>query len=331
MKQKNPSFEIMEVPVSTQNKKDLLDFWASIFGEGYLSDQNISPVLSGKEKAFNRDFVFIARIGKKIVSTVHLTTSKFDKRIGGIGEVATHQNYRGRGFARILCEMAIDAFEKMDGAWLFLGTSNPAAARLYHSLGWHYITGSRVMFRDSHGKNPEVFFKEYFEHIRKHNVGIVRGDMRFRLQVIPITIIPYDGPVLDLNAGLFSTRWFMQRSCMGLYPRYEKIDDGGAWFVALSGKFIAGIASVKFHEGNIGQIDGFCSSETGEDVLSDLYNTAIRYALKNRVREIHTVSDILDVKKMRFLSKLGCIPTDERIRIESKEAIIDAIVYKFLL
>ncbi|MCM8765066.1 MAG: GNAT family N-acetyltransferase [Candidatus Omnitrophica bacterium] len=330
MEWENLSFETIRVPVKKQVLSSLTDFWASIFGQEYLASQNTITILSGKEKNHNKDLIFAAKFKNSIVSTVHLTVSLFDKRIGGIGEVATVAEHRGKGFAKILCQNAIKEFEKMGGRWLFLGTSNPVAARMYHSLGWRYVTGSRVMFRDCEGQSPETFFTEYFLYIKKHKIRVVRGDTRFRLQVIPVAIIPYDEPLLDLNAGLFSTRWFIQQSCMGLYPRYENIDRAGAWFIALSGKFIAGISSVRFHS-DYAQIDGFCSLEVNEEILFNLYHAAIEYAVRNKAREIHMVSDVLDAKKKNFLLNIGCIPTDEKMKIESKEGIIDITVYRFPL
>ncbi|MCM8814693.1 MAG: GNAT family N-acetyltransferase [Candidatus Omnitrophica bacterium] len=330
MERKDFSFETIRIPAGEQISRRLLDFWGSIFGQDYLANQNTVSILSGKEKKLNRDIVLAAKYKNSIVSTVHLTVSLFDSRIGGIGEVATVTEHREKGLAKILCQKAIKEFEKMGGKWLFLGTSNPVAARMYHSLGWRYITGSRVMFRNSEGQSPEIFFAEYFRYIKNHKIRIVRGDTRFRLQIIPAAVIPYEGPILDLNAGLFSTRWFIQQLCMGLYPRYESIDRDGAWFVALSGKFIAGISSVKFHE-DYAQIDGFCPSEMGEKILLNLFHAAIEHALRNKTREIHMVSDVLDAKKKKFLLKMGCVPVNEKMKIESKEGLIDISVYKFSL
>ncbi|MGC8804940.1 MAG: GNAT family N-acetyltransferase, partial [Candidatus Ratteibacteria bacterium] len=275
-----------------------------------------------------RDFLFIAQLGINIISTVHLTVSRFDKRLGGIGEVATLKQCRGRGIAKALCSMAINTFEDSGGKWLFLGTSNPAA-RLYYSLGWHYLMGTKIMLRNSNGKNPEVFFSEYLSAIKTNKIRILRGDSRFRLQIIPLIIIPYDYPVLDLNAGLFSARWYIQRFCMGLYLHYEKLEENGAWFVAISGKFLGGIVNIVFHEKYIAQIDGFCIPGIERKIMPNMYGTAIDYAKKNNVSEIHMVADALDEKKKQMLLKIGCIPTGERVKVESKEGILDIIVYGY--
>lgn len=322
-------FEKLEVPVKNRLCEELLNFWSNIFGSEYVSNQNLSSILSGNEKKFNRDLIFIVRTSESIISTVHLTISKFDKRIGGIGEVATLNCFRGKGFAKILCRMAIEEFEKNRGKWLFLATSNPVAARIYHSLGWRYIAGTKVMLRISNNHNNiETFFNNFLLRLKTSKVKIVRGSPELRLQLIPAVLIPSDQVVLDFNSGIFSVRWFVQRYCMGLYPKYEKLDGNGAWFVALSGKFIAGLVSVRFYD-DFAQVDGFCVPGVSEKVLNKLYQSAISFAQKNNFSNIHMIADKLDKKKNEFLLKIGCLPTEERVRVESKDGILDMIVYSF--
>ncbi|HOK80030.1 MAG TPA: GNAT family N-acetyltransferase [bacterium] len=329
MDEKTFSFKRIDIPVERPVIDKLLEFWRGIFGNEHVLNQNLYSILSGKERNHNRDFLFIAQHKTSIISTVHLTISEFDKRIGGIGEVATLKQYRGKGIAKALCSIAIKTFEDNGGKWLFLGTSNPVAARLYYSLGWHYIMGTKIMLRNSSGKSPEVFLRQYFSAVKNNKIRILQGDSRFRLQIIPLVIIPYDEPVLDLNAGLFSTRWYVQRSCMGLYPHYEKLEEHGAWFVAISGKFLAGIVSIVFHDKSVAQIDGFCIPGIDKKVMLNLYETAIDYAKKSNASEIHMVADALDEKKKQLLLKIGCIPTNERVKFESKDGILDMIVYRY--
>ncbi len=305
-------------------------FLEKIFGQDFVETQNIFFLsFQANEKKFNRDFVFIVRHNNSVVSTAHLTISRFDRKLGGIGEVATAGEFRGRGLAKVLCNMAISEFEKQGGKCLFLGTNNPAAARLYHSLGWKYIPGSRVMVRFSDGNKEIDLFLNGRKKFRNKKTVIFKGDARFRLQIIPLILFPFDEIVLDLNAGLFSTRWFVQKSCMGLYPRYEKIDESGAWFVALSGKNVVGLSSVKLNDDRCAQIDGFCLPETGEKVMKNLYLEAVNFARKNGAGEIHMVADYLDIKKKNLLLEIGCIPQEERITIESREGLLDIITFKF--
>ena len=45
----------------------------------------------------------------------------------------------------------------------FLGTVNPAAARVYHRLGWRKLAGAEVMANILSGESPEAFLVEYFQ------------------------------------------------------------------------------------------------------------------------------------------------------------------------
>ncbi|MCM8817303.1 MAG: GNAT family N-acetyltransferase [Candidatus Omnitrophica bacterium] len=331
MEKKEFPVESLEVPVFQKIASELCTFWGNIFGQDFVETQNLFYILAGKERKFNRDFVFIAKHKDSIVSTVHLTISRFDKRIGGIGEVATAAEFRGKGLAKILCNLAISLFEKQGGRYLFLGTNNPAAARLYYSLGWKYVPGSRVMIRSSNDNKDISLFLDGRKKSCNKKINILRGDARFRLQIIPLALFPFDEIVLDINAGLFSTRWFVQKSCMGLYPHYKKIEETGAWFVAISGKNVVGLSSVKLDDNHGAQIDGFCLPEIGEKVMRKLYLKAVDYACKNGANEIHMVADSLDTRKKKLLLKLGCIPQGERIMIESREGLLDIITFRFPL
>ena len=104
-------------------------------------------VLGGRECDTNLDIVYVVKDGSQIVATTHLTISRSDPRIGGLGEVATLATHRGRGLAGALCGRAAEEFDAAGGEGLFLGTDNPAAARIYQRLGWRYLPHTHVMRR----------------------------------------------------------------------------------------------------------------------------------------------------------------------------------------
>ena len=58
-------------------------------------------------------------------------TPRANPEFAGIGEVATRPEYRGQGIANRLCRQALDEFAEQGGEVVFLGTENPAAARIY--------------------------------------------------------------------------------------------------------------------------------------------------------------------------------------------------------
>ena len=76
--------------------------------------------------------------------------------------MATPSAYRQRGIAAELCRLALEEFQSKGGNAIFLGTSNLAARRIYHRLGWRKLAGTNVMASISDGRSPEEYLVDYF-------------------------------------------------------------------------------------------------------------------------------------------------------------------------
>ena len=66
--------------------------------------------------------------------------------------------------------------------------------------------------------------------------------------------------MLDANVQMFSTRYAIQKSCEGLYPRYQAVRRGGQgnWFVARTEDgCVVGLSTVLINEEGKSRIDGF--------------------------------------------------------------------------
>ena len=85
--------------------------------------------------------------------------------------------------------------------------------------------------------------------------------------MIPLLLCPHDWQVLDANTLMYSTRYATQKSCMGLYVRYERIrmGGGGAWFVAktVEGK-VVGLSTARGDDTGNCQIDAFAHARFSE-------------------------------------------------------------------
>ena len=167
-----------------------------------------------------------------MVGSTHLTIGKATAGLGGLGEVAVLEEFRGEGLATELCGRARDRFRQESGVALFLGTDNPVALRVYHRLEWKKIAATNVMAWMGNTLSPEEFLTDYFRH--DESVVVVEGTAADRLTVIPLLVTPHDEFVLDANLGLFSTRYALQKSCMGLYPKFQTFleKNHANWFVA---------------------------------------------------------------------------------------------------
>ena len=189
-----------------------------------------APQLMGKESSVNKDIVWEAWESDQLLGTIHVTIPLSCPTICGLSAMATHPSARGKGLGRILFAKIIEEFESQGVTAAFLGTSNPIAAKLYHSLGFSFLPGSHVMVRYRKGDTVD-FYREQYVPVRK-NCRILKDDSRIRIPMIPLTLIGGNSKVLDVNTGLFHRDFVTQRSCMGLYPRYDRLLQNGGHFYA---------------------------------------------------------------------------------------------------
>ncbi len=100
--------------------------------------------------------------------------------------------------------------------------------------------------------------------------------------MIPLLIFPHNWQVLDANLGMFSTRYVVQNSCMGLYPRYETLtrERRGAWFGARTSRgHLIGLSTVHLDKLNQCQVDGFTHQNYLADAWENLIQAAIRWGI----------------------------------------------------
>ena len=257
-----------------------------------------APQLMGAEAAVNTDIVWEAWEGDQLVGTIHATIPKACPSICGLSAMATHPSVRGKGLGRILFAKIIEEFENQGVTAAFLGTSNPIAAKLYHSLGFSFLSGSHVMVRYCHGDTVD-FCREHYMPIRE-NCTVLKDDSSIRIPMIPLVLMGGNTKVLDVNANLFHRDFVTQRSCMGLYPRYDQLlKNGGHFYAAVDETGIVGaILSTMPTEQGI-RADFYCCNGF-EGLLSKLMD-ACEDAVYLQIAEC-------DTKKQEMAKKLGYSP-----------------------
>ncbi len=294
---------VLEPPLPADVIEELANFWETIFETSY---DDLRLVLAGGEVADNRNLVYLIREGGELAGTSQLTISQSVPALGGLGEVATSPAYRGRGIATRLCARARDDFRAQGGRALYLGTINPAAARVYYRLGWRNLAGTTVMACTTGGDSPEGFLVDYFRG-QGSRPRIVAGTAAARIPMIPLIVMPHDWQVLDANVGLYSTRYVVQHSCMFLYPRFEALtrEGRGAWFGAqsASGAFL-GLATARLDGDGGCQVDGFVY-RTAQDVWSELLWAAMRWGAGRGASVCWAGVSVEDEEKQAWCSALG--------------------------
>ncbi len=234
-------------------------------------------------------------------------TPRANPEFAGIGEVATRPEYRGRGIAGRLCREALDEFSSNGGEVIFLGTENPAAARIYQRLGWRRIAGSTVYANVVDVGSPEEYLVDYFR--TPSSVNIVAGDASLRVPMIPLLLMPHDWQVLDGNlpTPMVSTRYAMQNSCMGLCRKYYYLvqRDDAEWFAAkTSDGRLVGIATARVDTDGVCSVDGFIHGRF-KDSYEALITAAIEWGeQRNAVRFTARLS-VEDEEKRAEFEELG--------------------------
>lgn len=277
-----------------------------------------APQLMGKEVAVNKDIVWEAWEGDQLLGTIHATIPLGCPAICGLSAMATHPSVRGKGLGRILFAKIIEEFERQGVTTAFLGTSNPVAAKLYRSLGFSFIPGSHVMVRYHEGDTVD-FCRKHFLPVRK-DCRILKDDSAIRIPMIPLVALGANTRVLDVNTGLFHRDFVTQRSCMGLYPRYDTLlKQRGHFYAAVDDNGIVGaILSTMPTEAGI-RADFLCC-DGFEGLLPKLLE-ACEEAVYLQVAEC-------DRKKQLMAEKLGFSPAGDPQILRCGEVYLPFRIYK---
>ena len=292
----------LEAPLEPGLTRELFEFWISIFGEPMDLPRE---VFLGGEALQNRNAVYLTKREGKLAGTCGLTMSISVPALGGFGEVATDPGLRRSGIASELCQQAVDDFREWGGQALFLGTGNPAAVRIYHRLGWRKLAGANVMANISSSSSPEEYIVDFFRGLGRATVR--QASPAIRVPIIPLMTIPHDWQVLDANAAMFSTRYAVQNSCMGLYRRYDHLarDGRGAWFGAVTdGGPVVGLSTARLDSSGACRVDGFALNSHME-IWPQLIEAAITWGRGGGASVTQAVVGVEDEERRALFDGLG--------------------------
>jgi len=323
------SISCQEPPLSADLQAELPPFWEAIFEV----DFQFGDVLAGSDEGFVGHRIYLKREAHsaELMGTTHLayagsrgaetaepsSAEPSSSIIGGLGEVATVPAFRSRGIAAQLCELARDEFAQLGGGALFLGTGNPAAARVYHRLGFRKLASAAVMAQINADESPEDFLAGYFA--TGESIVVHPGSPRSRCHLIPLAVCPHDWQVMDANAGLYSTRHTLLTSCMGLFPRYEAVTSGqreGTWFEGWTenGGCLVGMSTARLLADGISQVDGFIHGRYAA-AWPQLLTAAIDWS-RERASRCRVDVSVEDEDKQAWFEQLGFAAVAEGSRFE---------------
>jgi ribosomal protein S18 acetylase RimI-like enzyme len=295
----------VEAPIAAALAGELRGFWDDIFEYSAEHPPDVPPdAYLGSETDHNRLSVYLERRADTLAGTCAITVPKEQPVLGGFGEVATRPELRGSGIATRLCGRAVEEFRAASGQALFLGTSSPPVRRIYHRLGWRKLAGADVMANISSRDTPEAFLVDHFR--KPGEAAVVAATPAVRVPMIPLLHAPHDWQVLDANAGMYSTRYCVQYSCMGLYRRYLAAVSGGAgdWFCARTADGrVVGLATV-CGSGAACRVDGFTHPYFAA-AWPDLMAAAVQRAAERGAGKCHAAVCVEDEEKRSLFEGLG--------------------------
>ena len=292
-----------EVPLPEDLTDEMIAFWDSIFGEG--PPDLVREMFLGAEEEYSHGTLYLARQEGELAGTCFTLLSKTVPGLAGFAQVATAPHFRGRGISTRLCGWAVEDFRARGGKAFFLGTGSPEAARIYYRLGWRKLAGTNVMANIASGDSPEGFLVDYFRAPGTVKVAPAGPDVR--VPMIPLMVTPHDGQVLDANIGLYSCRYCVQHSCMGLYPKYGRgLDEtGGAWFAARTedGR-VVGLSSALLDGAGGCQVDAFAHRYFPE-AWNELVQAACQWGRAQGASVLRALVSVEDEEKQALFEALG--------------------------
>lgn len=186
---------------------------------------------NGSEAEFNRDIVYLAYEKDTLLGMIHATIPKRSPYLAGLSAMFTTEAARGKGIGKVLFAKIVEEVSACGARLTVLGTDNPVAAKLYSKFGFGFCPGSNVMARFSEG-NMVDFVRDYYR-TKKGSAEVLPGDPSMRIPMIPLVLQRDFGLILDINTEIFNSSTITERSCMGLFPRYEALRKrGGDYFMA---------------------------------------------------------------------------------------------------
>lgn len=317
-------------PMDARLVGELFEFWLPIF-EGAL---DVTPeALLGDEGPDSRVVVHTRRIGGYLAGACLVVSSASLPVVGGLGEVGTSPAARRSGIATALTQQALEDFSEHGGQALFLGTVNPAAARIYHRLGWRKLAGANLMLNALNGGLPEEFLVDYFRGVSSEPVAVREPSPADRASMIPLLAMPHDWQALDFNTGMFSTRYAALDSCLGLYRRYNAVarDGRGAWFCASTDAGqVVGLSTARLVGDGGCRVDGF-THRYHLGAMEALVRAAVGWGGDRGVGRIYVDVSVEDEEKRALFESIGFIGAGEGKRFDLNGRQVDTLRLEFAL
>jgi GNAT superfamily N-acetyltransferase len=175
------------------------------------------------EDVARNDFAW-ATVDGEIASTAWTMTPADEPRLGTLGEVFTAPDRRGRRLAGAVCAALLERFDAGGGRTIYLGTSEPRAARIYAGLGFRpYPRG--LMRRD--GPDGGAAFDAAWFGVSEVTVRSIHWGDTPRL--VQLYAAPNPWVSASWMQGLYSASHVIHDRCNSLMKATWQATRAGAW------------------------------------------------------------------------------------------------------
>jgi GNAT superfamily N-acetyltransferase len=191
----------------------------------FLPEEYLNAILLGE---FSEEACFTAGLGLAGDSVLATCWSGWGREfpdIAVMGGVATDEAYRGQGLASAVVGAVCERFDSAGGRLLCLGTSNPAARRIYERLGFRPVAG-QVLGRAAHGAKIDEGFAA------GRPVAARSASWREMASIVPLYLLRHPCILADAGIGLPSARVAEPRRCVRIFwDLWKSIERAGKWVV----------------------------------------------------------------------------------------------------
>ena len=294
--------------------KEIYELWIKIpeqIGQGSdLSDY--IETLSDRDRPEDRKVLYVARVDGLLVGTSMLWVSRRDPKLAEFGMPGTDPEFRRRGIGRALFELPVTEFRDAGGEAIVMGGGNHEADRLYARIGYSKLVGSNALVQAMSGESPEAYFTDYFRALGPATIHV--GEAADRTSAVPLVHTPHNWQVMDYNAKIYTTRYFVRRSFAGQCGAYVAMLGlpDSMFFAARAGdrQKVVGLSSVRLEEHGVYSVDGFTHPYYLKN-WTDLIGAAMDWGRQRKARGFVATVSKEDEEKRRLFSNLGFEITDK--------------------
>ncbi len=199
-------------------------FLEGAFETDHMPDLFVTVALRGLlEDVARNDFAW-ALVDGELASAAWTMTPMAEPRLATLGEVFTTPQRRGRKLAGAVCGALLDRFDAAGGRVIYLGTSEPSAARIYAGLGFQpYPRG--LMRRERPGPLG-AFDAEWFGQSAVTVRPLLWGDVP---RVVQLYAAPNPWASAVWMQGLYSASHVTHDRCNSLVKHTWQATRTGAW------------------------------------------------------------------------------------------------------